>query len=466
MTTATAATIETPGKQRPPSRFFYRFRSSPSFMLVTVCVAIFNDIFLFGTIIPVLPYALPHRMNVDEEDVQLWIVVLLSTYAGALLVGSLLFGWIGDRLSRRHAMFLSGVLMLLVATALLAVGRSLVVLVFGRLLQGFSAALVWTSGLALLTDTLGLERHGEAVGYAHTSVVIGTTSAPLVGGLVYSRAGYSAVSAMSIAVVAISIMLALVMIEPKGKTEWDEWAPPAPRFSVAGNENQTVASEITEPALKLPDERSILIQKNHNGDNFGNRPAYLLLLRSGRILASMWGIFTYAAVVVSFEGIIPLFVKETFHWDSARAALIFLSWIIPGFLGPLAGNASDRLGPRWIAVGGFLFAVPPLVSMRFVTKDSTSQKILLCALLTLVAAAKDLKRKRPREFGNLGVSSQAYGLDNKSKGGLERSDADFGIPISYSPNLLKILKTSSSPRRTNTALGKPPSHDALADPDP
>lgn len=278
-------------------------------------------------------------------------------------------------------MYLFGVLMLLVATALLAFGRNIVLLVFGRLLQGLSAALVWTSGLALLTDTYGQERHGEAVGYAQTSVVIGTTSAPLLGGLVYARAGYSAVSTMSVATVVVSIALALMMIEPKAQTKLDDRAP---QFSVSGSETQTVASETIEPASQLPDEGSNLIQKNNNEDGSGNRPAYLLLLRSGRILAPMGGVFTYAVVVVSFEGMIPLFVKDTFHWDSARAALIFLSWIIPGFLGPLAGKASDRLGPRWVAVGGFLFAVPPLISMRFVTTDSTSHKVLLCALLTLV----------------------------------------------------------------------------------
>ncbi|MCJ1423690.1 hypothetical protein MMC29_001574 [Sticta canariensis] len=278
-------------------------------------------------------------------------------------------------------MFLFGVLMLLFATALLALGRNLVVLVFGRLLQGISAALVWTSGLSLLTDNYGQERHGEAVGYAQTSVAIGTTSAPLLGGLVYARSGYSAVSTMSVTTVAISIALALMMIEPKAKTELEERAP---RSSDSGNENQTMASEIIEPVSELPDERSILIKKNNSEDDFGNRLAYPLLLRSGRILAPMVGVFTYAVVIVSFEGIIPLFVKETFHWNSARAALIFLSWIIPGFLGPLAGKVSDRLGPRWVAVGGFLFAVPPLISMRFVTKDNTSHKVLLCALLTLV----------------------------------------------------------------------------------
>lgn len=110
----------------------------------------------------------------------------------------------------------------------------------------------------------------------------------------------------------------------------------------------------------------------------------MLLLRSPRILAALWGIFTYACVQISFECMLPLFAKMTFHWNSTRAALIFLAWIIPGFLAPIAGKASDRVGSRWIAVGGFLCGAPPLILLRLVTNDTTTQKVLFCGLLVLV----------------------------------------------------------------------------------
>ena len=121
------------------------------------------------------------------------------------------------------------------------------------------------------------------------------------------------------------------------------------------------------------------------------------------------------------------------------------------------------------------------------------------SLSALAAAAKDLNRERPREVGNLGVSSQTYGLFIFSYScgfilgpafvGIIKAKADWSVatlalasvcaatcvpivglmlynpPISYSPNYLKILKTSSPPRRKATTLGKPRSYDALADPD-
>lgn len=64
-------------------------------------------------------------------------------------------GWIGNRLPGRNSLFLYGLLMLLVATAILAFAWQIAVLVLGRHLQGFSAAVVWASGLALVIDIFG-----------------------------------------------------------------------------------------------------------------------------------------------------------------------------------------------------------------------------------------------------------------------------------------------------------------------
>ena len=299
-----------------------------------------------------------------------------------LTLHAVVFGWAGDRMKQRHSIFLFG---------LLSVGQHIAILLIGRFLQGLAAAIVWTSGLALLTDLFGQARYGEAIGYGQTSVSIGTTASPLLGGVVYSHGGYSAVSAMSIGVVALSLILALIMVEPKPQSDHGEY--PSPHYPYPGSTHVNGSSEdvghssggsnVGEPDPELPDEHTSLIPKAQKKCVSKTRPAYPILLRSGRILAAMGGIFTYAFVLNHFEGVIPLFVKETFHWDSTHAALTFLSWIIPGMLGPVAGAASDRFGSRWIAVGGFLLAAPPLILMRLVKENTMSQKFLLCSLLTL-----------------------------------------------------------------------------------
>lgn len=437
--TAEAAVKTSPGQDPVPPSLFFRIRSSPSYTLATLCLAFFNDSFLFGAIIPVLPYALHERIEIDEDDAQIWISVLLAIYGGAVLIGSLVFGWLGDTFFKRRTLYIGGLLALTGATVFLALGRHIVILALGRLIQGLGAAIVWTSGLPILIDTFGQDRFGEFLGYVLTSVSVGSTCAPLLGGLVYSRAGYGGVSLMTVGVVVLELILALIMVDSNAASETGGPTPSSPRLS-AGNKDQTADDEgvgqarkqnqrntTVEPPSTLPDERQPLISKKANeGTASAHKTAYILLLRSHRILAALWGIFTYACVLISFEGMLPLFAKETFHWNSTSAALIYLGWIIPGFLGPIAGKASDRFGPRWIAVGGFLCGVPPLILLRLVTNDSISQKVLLCSLLALVGialvftipallsditiATADLQRDDPVRFGDSPALAQSFGL--------------------------------------------------------
>ncbi len=73
-------------------------------------------------------------------------------------------GWIADRTSSRQLPFLSGLAALLGATVLLGFGSSIAVLVIARVLQGISAAVVWTVGLAMVLDTVGPENLGKTIG--------------------------------------------------------------------------------------------------------------------------------------------------------------------------------------------------------------------------------------------------------------------------------------------------------------
>jgi len=129
------------------------------------------------------------------------------------------------------------------------------------------------------------------------------------------------------------------------------------------------------------------------------------------------------------DAVLPLFVKHTFQWNSRGAGLIFLALVIPSFTSPAIGWLSDRHGPRWYAAGGFLLCVPILVLLRLVTHDSLDQKILLCALLSLLGAflmffeiplwveivwvvEERCKRDPHYDSGGKGAFAQAYGLAN------------------------------------------------------
>ena len=112
-------------------------------------------------------------------------------------------------------------------------------------------------------------------------------------------------------------------------------------------------------------------------------PTMVILLKSPRLLAALYGVFVNFTLLACFDAVLPLYVTETFGWGSLGGGLIFLCVALPSLGAPLVGMVSDRHGPRWISVCGFLLTTPPLVLLRLITHNSLSQIVLLCALLTL-----------------------------------------------------------------------------------
>lgn len=99
--------------------------------------------FLYGIIVPVVPFAIETRSHVDESRVQYWVTVLVAIYGASLLAFSPICGWLADRGASRRSPLLLGLAALLGSTVLLHVGSSTGLLVAGRVLQGASAAVVY-----------------------------------------------------------------------------------------------------------------------------------------------------------------------------------------------------------------------------------------------------------------------------------------------------------------------------------
>ncbi|KAI0466760.1 MFS transporter-like protein [Xylaria cf. heliscus] len=431
---------ETPGK--PP--YFLSFRSSTSLIAITVNLAIFADIFFYGLIVPVLPFALSAQVGVPEDRVQYWVSILLAAYSAALFVASPVVGIYADHTSSRRWPLLLGLIALAGSTLLLAFGNSIGLFVLGRVLQGLSAAVVWSVGCALLVDTMG-SKVGVAMGYVNISMSIALLLAPVIGGVVYNNAGYFAVYYVAFGVVGLDIVLRLAMIEKKVARRWikesEAETPQAdvektsptnspvdePREQSTGitNTEAPATNPVTEVGHREDDgSASKEDQEKHRGRRV------IALLKSSRLLAALYGILVESGILIGFDAVLALFVRRLFGWNSTAVAVLFLALFIPGFIAPLAGWLSDKYGAKWPSFAGFVLTVPILISLRFVTENTIQHKVLLAFLLALagvtlpfamtplmaeisyVIEAKEAET--PGIFGEKGVYGLAYGLFNMS----------------------------------------------------
>ena len=322
------------------------------------------------------------------------------------------------------------------ATVMLCVGSSIGTLIAGRLLQGLSAAVVWTVGLALLVDTVGQQDIGQAMGYVSLSISLGYLIAPLLGGVVYQRAGYYSVYYMAFALIAVDIFLRLALVEKKVAVKWKEsgvgqGSSPSPTSSQPSDTStvELPASHEESNGQSLTARSDRLCSPNQRS----SLPPILTLLASRRLLAALWGCMIQASILTAFDSVLPLRVSAIFGWSSTGAGVLFLALVVPSCIAPLVGTMSDKYGPRWLATVGFLLACPFLVLLRLVDHNSLNQKVLLGALLALIGGSLTLvmtplmaeityvvqakEKKNPGAYGEKGAYAQAYGLFNTAFAG-------------------------------------------------
>lgn len=127
-----------------------------------------------------------------------------------------------DRLGSRRVPFLLCLASLAGPAALLVVGTNISLWVSGRFLQGVSAGMLWVFCLALLTDTVGQAHIGRAVGVIGIPMSIGPIVRPLIGGVIYGRAGYYSVFGLMFALLGVDAPLRLIMIESSTAQRWLE----------------------------------------------------------------------------------------------------------------------------------------------------------------------------------------------------------------------------------------------------
>ena len=275
------------------------------------------------------------------------------------------------------------------------------------------------------------------MGYVGAGMSVGILVGPLLGGVVFDRAGYDAVFAMAYALVGVDIVLRVLVVEKKVAERWmtehhdsNEERASAPREPSDAVEKGMEARAVAADAeLGTPSAPPAQRDSNRLRDRL---PPVLSLLYSRRLLAALYGSAMQAAIMTSFDSVLALHAASTFGWTSTGAALLFLPIVIPSFLGPVFGSLSDRYGGRPFATLGFLLACPPLVCLRFVDTDTLRDKVLLCVLLALVgmsltltfppfmaeisAVVEEKERKMVargrRGYGVGGAYGQAYGLFN------------------------------------------------------
>ncbi|RUS23397.1 major facilitator superfamily domain-containing protein [Jimgerdemannia flammicorona] len=240
-------------------------------------------------------------------------------------------------------------------------------LVIARVAQGCAGGASWTIGLGMLADVFPPHKLGVVMGTVLAANTLGFTIGPALGGLLYQYHGYAA-PFIFCSVLAFFDFLAVCWIaEPTKLSHVD------PTSEVIAHAH-TLESAPSPAHERFTDERTPLLRDgpilSHHGPppkptNSDTKITMWSLLQRWTILSCLLATVLGSSIFSGIEPTLPIHLQDTFHADASTVGLIFMAIVIPTFLSPLVGLASDRFGRKTISAAGTLLValVAPLIAL-------------------------------------------------------------------------------------------------------
>ncbi|KAF7589728.1 hypothetical protein BBP40_003926 [Aspergillus hancockii] len=395
----------------PRARWGEKWRSSPFFIVSAMAMALFSDVFLYTFIVPILPYILETRLDLDVALTQRLSFALLAESAVASLICSPFIGHYADKLSSKKTLLLWSLAAALFSSIILALATSTFTLFFGRALQAVASAFIWTVGYATIADNVRQEHLGKTYGVISLVVACGTSGGPMAAGILFEIGGYWLAWSSAFAILVIDIVLRVLMIE-RPRTQ-----PGTPRCEAQDPEN--------DPLL----QSNYVAVEEKTGWHF-----YTYMLRHRQFICGAVSYFVFAILISSFDTTVPLHVRDVFGWGSMNSGLLFAALQGPGIImSPICGWLKDRFGTRYPTTAGFAILTPIMWVLgipgddRFpwANRGNTGQIIYVVAVTAVgtfscllngagtieaTVSVDEIEAKHPGIFGANGGYSRALSL--------------------------------------------------------
>jgi EmrB/QacA subfamily drug resistance transporter len=317
--------------------------------------------------------------------------IALSWVATAYLLSSAVFlvpfGKIADIYGRKKV-FLYGITIFSFASLLMTMISSTEMLIGIRIIQGLGSAMIFGTGVAIVTSVFPPRERGTALGIYITAVYVGLSMGPFLGGILTQHFGWRSIFFVN---VPIGIT-AIVLILWKLKGEWAECR--GDKFDLAGSVIYGLAVvAIMYGFSLLPDLKgaSLIVTGIIGAIIFAwyemQIPSPILdisLLTKNRIfaLSNLSALINYSATYgVTF--LLSLDLQYTKGFTPEHAGIILIAQpVVQTIISPLAGRLSDRVESRIIASAGMGLTAVGLFFLIFIT-ETTPLWYMIAALMVL-----------------------------------------------------------------------------------
>lgn len=304
--------------------------------------------------------------------------ILLSWIPTSFLLASAIFAVPFGRIADIYGMkkiFVWGMIIFTISSFLCAVAFSDISLIAFRIIQGIGTAMVFVTGLAIVTSVYPPQERGKAIGFTIGAVYVGLSLGPALGGIMTEFLGWRSLFYL---VIPFGILvLALTFWKLKG-----EWAAcQGEKFDLPGTILYSIALLLFMLGFsELPGIIGIImIIVGIIGliafvmfELKTEVPVFdMKLFKNGMFaFSSLAALINYMATfAVVF--LLSLYLQYIKGFDEASAGLILIAQpVIMAILAPIAGRLSDRYEPKIIATIGMSITTIGLFIFSFLNSNT------------------------------------------------------------------------------------------------
>lgn len=348
--------------------------------LTIVCLGAFITPLMLSAVNVAIP-AIARGLGMDAITAS-WVPLAYLLSSGVFLLP---FGRLGDMYGRRK-MFLAGMATVTIASILASFVQSAPLLILYRALQGMGAAMLFGTGIAILSSVYPPEKRGKVLGLSVSSVYLGLTCGPFAGGWVTQQFGWRSVFLFHVPAAVLVIVLGLVSL----KGEWR--GPSGQTFDLSGAfiHGFAVVALMYGVSILPTVPGLVLVLLGCAGfavffryEKRLRHPLFNVRLFSGNptLTCSCAAALLMYSSTFSVTFLMSLYLQDIRGFPPQLAGLLMISQpLVMTLFSPLAGRMSDRHEPRLIASTGMGLAAFGLACLA-VTGPLTPTAYIVATLM-------------------------------------------------------------------------------------
>jgi EmrB/QacA subfamily drug resistance transporter len=317
--------------------------------------------------------------------------VLMSWVPTAYLLSAAMFlvpfGRLADIYGRKR-IFTYGMWIFTGSSLLLAFSPSAATLLAFRVLQGFGSAMIFGTGMAILTSVFPAAERGKALGTNVAAVYLGLSLGPVLGGFLTQQFGWRSIFLANVPLGILVIYLVSAKLNKEWAEAWDE------KFDLTGSLLYSATLIVLMYGLSLLPARSgvALTAAGIAGAALFVRwemktqspllNMNLFFYNAAFAFSNLAALINYSATfAVTF--LMSLYLQYIKGLDPRHAGIILVCQpLVMAVFSPLAGRLSDRIEPRVVASVGMGFTAGGLFLLTFL-KGETRIEFIIAGLILL-----------------------------------------------------------------------------------